>query len=425
MDSKAASRLVGLFEAAERAICEKITRVLAQTDDKKKLTIRELEQQRKAVKKILRQLLSKTKKSSEAVVDEAFNGGLAVARKELKAAGLTDIVLEMSGINARAIKVYSEQVYNRLAQVVQNSVNTTSDIYQALKLDSSFGGAVGGYDAIGNVRRNMQKVSASKGITAFIDKSGRSWNMATYCEMLTRTSTMQVFHQAKVKEYLAHGEDLVIVTVHEPTCPKCAPWGGKILSLTGETKGYPTMEEAKASGLFHPNCRHTYSLFQSGIDDKLEDDEQRALNQYVSSDSYKINEKLRTRSQLTDEEKQFVTSLDKALDKMPDYQGTVYRNFTLDMVSDEEFDKFNMLHSEGSSVLYDGYTSTSKDQEGYTIDGDNVVSITIKVKHGKDINHFGYGVPEEQEVLLKRGTVLKIIKARRGDNKIFLTMEEI
>ena len=69
MDSKAASRLVGLFEAAERAISEKITRVLAQTDDKKKLTIRELEQQRKAVKKILRQLLSKTKKSSEAVVD--------------------------------------------------------------------------------------------------------------------------------------------------------------------------------------------------------------------------------------------------------------------------------------------------------------------------------------------------------------------
>ena len=107
----------------------------------------------------------------------------------------------------------------------------------------------------------MQKVSASQGITAFIDKSGRSWNMATYCEMLTRTSTMQVFHQAKVNEYLAHGEDLVIVTYHTPTCKKCAPWGGKILSLTGETKGYPTMEEAKASGLFHPNCRHTYSLW--------------------------------------------------------------------------------------------------------------------------------------------------------------------
>ncbi len=120
---------------------------------------------------------------------------------------------------------------------------------------------MGGYDAIGNVRRNMQKVSEDVGITAFIDKRGRSWNMASYTDMLCRTSSMQIFHQAKTNEYLAHGEDLVIVTSHTPTCAKCAPWNGKILSLTGETPGYPTMEEAKAAGLFHPNCRHTYGLY--------------------------------------------------------------------------------------------------------------------------------------------------------------------
>lgn len=45
------------------------------------------------------------------------------------------------------------------------------------------------------------------------------------------------------------------------TCDKRSPWGGKVLSLTGETPGYPTMAEAKAAGLFHPNCRHTYSLW--------------------------------------------------------------------------------------------------------------------------------------------------------------------
>lgn len=36
---------------------------------------------------------------------------------------------------------------------------------------------------------------------------------------------------------------------------------GKVLSLTGETPGYPTMDEAKAAGLFHPNCRHLYGLY--------------------------------------------------------------------------------------------------------------------------------------------------------------------
>jgi len=110
----------------------------------------------------------------------------------------------------------------------------------------------------------MQKVSEDAGITAFIDKRGRSWNMASYTDMLCRTSSMQIFHQAKTNEYLAHGEDLVIVSSHYPTCDKCAPWNGKVLSLTDETPGYPTMEEAKAAGLFHPNCRHTYGLYISG-----------------------------------------------------------------------------------------------------------------------------------------------------------------
>lgn len=268
----------------------------------------------------------------------------------------------------------------------------------------------------------MQKVSEDAGITAFIDKRGRSWNMASYTDMLCRTSSMQIFHQAKTNEYLAHGEDLVIVSSHYPTCDKCAPWNGKVLSLTGETPGYPTMEEAKAAGLFHPNCRHTYGLYIQ--EEELNIEEKHALNRYVSSDSYKINEKLRTRSQLTDDEKQFINLLDKALDKLPDYQGTVYRNITLDMASEEEFDNFARRHSVGNFVGYEGYTSTSKDKEGYIIDGDKIVLITMKVKHGKDINHFGYGIPEEQEVLLKRGAKFEITKAQLEDGKLFLTMEE-
>ncbi|MEG1501987.1 MAG: phage minor capsid protein [Synergistaceae bacterium] len=94
----------------------------------------------------------------------------------------------------------------------------------------------------------------------------------------------------KTNEYLAHGEDLVIVTSHTTTCKKCSPWGGKILSLTGETKGYPTMEEAKASGLFHPNCRHTYSLWlEEDIYDEFvkEDVQKKEQNNKINMDVFK------------------------------------------------------------------------------------------------------------------------------------------
>ena len=50
------------------------------------------------------------------------------------------------------------------------------------------------------------------------------------------------------------------------------PWQGKVLSITGKTKGYPTLEEAKAAGLFHPNCRHAYGL-HIDLDKEIEEPE--------------------------------------------------------------------------------------------------------------------------------------------------------
>jgi len=53
----------------------------------------------------------------------------------------------------------------------------------------------------------------------------------------------------------------VKVSTHLGACELCQPWQGKILSFTGKTEGYPTLEEARAAGLFHPNCRHAYGLY--------------------------------------------------------------------------------------------------------------------------------------------------------------------
>jgi len=55
----------------------------------------------------------------------------------------------------------------------------------------------------------------------------------------------------------------------------------------------------------------------------LSDDEKYALNQYISSKSYILNEKLRQGLPLTDEENNLIMNLDSALDKMPKYQGNL------------------------------------------------------------------------------------------------------
>lgn len=105
---------------------------------------------------------------------------------------------------------------------------------------------------------------ASRGISTFVDKGGRSWDIASYTEMATRTGLIQTRVQGHVDRIREHGGDLVRVSEHSDTCPKCEPWQGKILSLSGSTKGYPTLDEAISAGLFHPNCSHRIHEYIEG-----------------------------------------------------------------------------------------------------------------------------------------------------------------
>ena len=72
---------------------------------------------------------------------------------------------------------------------------------------------------------------------------------------------MEAHLQGTANRLVEQGHDLVKVSTHRGACEKCVPWQGKVLSITGKTSGYPTLEEAKAAGLFHPNCRHAYGLY--------------------------------------------------------------------------------------------------------------------------------------------------------------------
>ena len=209
-------------------------------------------------------MLDELKKAGESasaeMVTASFNGGIAVARKQLKAAGIP-LVAEMGGVHEKAMKVYSSMIGDRLADVVTTAGRTTADIYRQLQLDSILTGTVAGYETINTTIRQMEKTGEAQGLVAFVDRAGKQWNMSTYVEMLARTTVMKIHNEAVKNEFVAHGEDLVIISYHLPTCEMCKPWNGRIVSLTGATKGYPTMTDAEAEGLFHPNCRHAFSLY--------------------------------------------------------------------------------------------------------------------------------------------------------------------
>jgi len=97
-----------------------------------------------------------------------------------------------------------------------------------------------------------------KGITYFTDRAGRKWDIVTYIDMKTQTEFMNAYREAFLLRAVQYKVDLVRIKHlnYHPTCPLCKPFENKILSIKGKTKGYMTIDEATAYGLFHPRCDH-------------------------------------------------------------------------------------------------------------------------------------------------------------------------
>lgn len=124
-------------------------------------------------------------------------------------------------------------------------------------------GQIGG-KALREVRRIIKGTLQEQGLDALIDKGGRSWTLDRYAEMLFRTKAVETRNRGLANRMAENGYDLVQVSAHG-AIDVCGPWEGKILSTTGNTPGYPTVSDAEADGLFHPNCKHAINALIPSI----------------------------------------------------------------------------------------------------------------------------------------------------------------
>jgi len=120
----------------------------------------------------------------------------------------------------------------------------------------------------GQPMRKMQRDLRDRMLTRnpnwqFIDKAGRRWQPRNYFNMLSRTTVAEVSRASYADTAAEAGVDLMRITGGPPTAAgtrknpdPCWRWYNKIISMTGSTPGYPTYQEARDDGMFHPNCVH-------------------------------------------------------------------------------------------------------------------------------------------------------------------------
>lgn len=122
---------------------------------------------------------------------------------------------------------------------------------------------------------------ADTGITGFVDRAGRNWDMGTYADMAVRTGRMRALNQGHMDGWQAGGVELVRVSQHPASHPWCYPYQGKLLAIkggagphtltdrvTGEqvtVTAVATFNEAVARGYHHVNCRHSEGAYIPGF----------------------------------------------------------------------------------------------------------------------------------------------------------------
>lgn len=96
-----------------------------------------------------------------------------------------------------------------------------------------------------------------KGFVGIVDSSGRKWNLKTYVDMAVSTKMNQAYTEGLKDRAWQTGKDLAVIP-EKSAADSCAMFEGMIISLTGQTKGYMTYDQLKATGLiFHPRCVHS------------------------------------------------------------------------------------------------------------------------------------------------------------------------
>lgn len=217
----------------------------------------------------------------QASLSEAYGLGSASALRDL-----SGVVASASAITApatsRALQAIAEEYLGKVASVSNAVLRTTPDVYRdviARAVEQS---------TLGSITRKQAAQQAldqllGKGILIAPENSlGQRMSLTDYVTMATRTANTNAAFAGHSQALLDYGFDLCMVQPGPRHCERCDFWANKVLSVSGQSRGTITqtdyrtggvvqitvvasLEEARAGGWGHPNCRCGLKAYVPGV----------------------------------------------------------------------------------------------------------------------------------------------------------------
>jgi hypothetical protein len=192
-----------------------------------------------------------------------------------EALGTVAVAEQLTLIDERAIKEMQKLFYKgqktAITAVKQNMNNVVRDLATKQKL-------TGGKTK--DLAKEFARIIESNGVFTFEDEAGRQWNLVDYGKMAIRTANTRAVNQSTINAGQELDNDLVRMSHHLSSCPICAMYEGRIYSVSGKDKRYPSLASINKGavvtyGTVHPNCRHRFTNYIEDLNTDAENEQNR------------------------------------------------------------------------------------------------------------------------------------------------------
>ncbi|MEV8042452.1 phage minor capsid protein [Streptomyces griseoluteus] len=316
-----AAAVADLYEAAAGTLTEQITRALAEGIDSPlwvELKLAALGNLQAAVDEVIAALQASASGAIHAAVAEAYERGQQAAVAELGALGVGQTAAAVSALpTAPVVDRLAAAVIADTGPAHLRMLRQTMDVYRSVIARAAAAPVLGAQTRRQAAQSALDQF-ADRGVTGFIDRSGRSWELRSYVEMAMRSAVGRAAVEAHTDRLGAAGVDLVIVSQAPEECRLCRPWERKILLREGASGARDvelehgiedgrmvtvhvagSLPEARSAGLMHPNCRHTVSAYLPGVTKTPEPQASRGTYEDTQKQRY-LERQVRKWKRLTD-----------------------------------------------------------------------------------------------------------------------------
>lgn len=178
-----------------------------------------------------------------------------------------------SGLHSNEIELLVENMVDELNTASNFVGRQMKDIIRDVGLKASAMRLTTG-STVKQTKKMIINELANKGIRAIRTKDGRYIQLDSYASTVARTTFTEARNRAGFNQQSYEGYDLVRMSKHFGSCDICAPYQGRVFSISGNNSEYPSLYDTVLKNGYntvHPNCAHTFTPYIPKYDNNPEE----------------------------------------------------------------------------------------------------------------------------------------------------------